>query len=184
VSLSQIRPQAAPVADVLELNDLLAQLARGIDRSDFDLIVSCYTTESLDEHGAFSGTGREFADYICNGKSPVSKDAEFIHHSLGQTAYEIDGDSGFGETYFIFHMFTGGRLYQGVGRYVDEFARVDGQWLISHRKVVTEWTGYVDGTRLGPLPSDHVGYRDHRDPLYDYVSRASRPPGETGSRNE
>lgn len=135
MSLSQTRTQTAPVADVLELNDLLARLARGVDRNDFDLIVSCYTNDSLDEHGAFSGTGREFADYICHGKSPVSKDAEFLHHSLGQTAYEVNGGYAFGETYHVFHMYSGGRLFLGVGRYLDEFARVDGQWLLKHRKV-------------------------------------------------
>src|SRR3954468_22937483 len=93
----------AHLKDKADLAELVAQISRGVDRSDYDLIASCYTEGSIDHHGAFRGSGREFADYICN-QSPVSKTARFLHHSLAQSIFTVDGDRAFGETYFNFHM--------------------------------------------------------------------------------
>lgn len=152
--------------DKIELRELLARLCRGVDRADEELVASCYTADSVDRHGTFEGTGREFARYICH-ESPVSGDARFLHHSLGQSLFDVEGDRATGETYFNFHMVTEpDALYQGIGRYVDVFARVDGKWLIAERTVVTEWTGRHQVRTLGPGPADHTGARDRSDPVY------------------
>jgi SnoaL-like domain len=158
----------AQVRDKLELSELVARVSRGVDRADLDMIVSCYTDDSVDHHGAFTGTGREFAEYICR-RSPISSQARFLHHSLAQSIFTVDGDRAFGETYFDFHMQTEpGTLFQGTGRYVDEFARRDGVWLLKERRVVTEWTGTHQVTTLGPTEQDITGRRDRSDPLYLY----------------
>lgn len=160
--------------DKIELGELLARLCRGVDRADEELVASCYTADSVDRHGAFEGTGREFARYICH-ESPVSSDARFLHHSLGQSLFDVDGDRATGETYFNFHMATGpDTLFHGIGRYVDVFARVDGKWLIAERTVVTEWTGQHQVHTLGPGADDHVGTRDRTDPVYSVL------PGSAG----
>ncbi|MGH3626842.1 MAG: nuclear transport factor 2 family protein [Sciscionella sp.] len=154
--------------DKLELAELVATISRGVDRSDEQLIASCYTHDSIDYHGAFTGTGAEFAAYICHG-SPVSSKARFLHHSLAQSLFTVDGDHAFGETYFNFHMqIEPTTLFQGVGRYVDEFARQDGRWLLKERRVVTEWTGTHQVTTLGPGEQDITGTRDRTDPLYEF----------------
>jgi hypothetical protein len=158
----------AEVSDKIELGELVARLSRGVDRADFDMIASCYTHDSVDHHGAFTGSGREFADYICN-RSPISSTARFLHHSLGQSIFAVDGDRAFGETYFDFHMqIEAEALFQGLGRYVDEFARHDGVWLVKERRVVTEWTGTHQVKTLGPAEQDIAGSRDRSDPLYVY----------------
>ena len=169
----------AQVRDKLELGELVARVSRGVDRADFDLIVSCYTEDSIDYHGAFTGTGREFAEYICH-RSPISSRARFLHHSLAQSIFTVDGDRAFGETYFDFHMQTEpGTLFEGVGRYVDEFARQDGKWLLKVRRVVTEWTGTHQVTTLGPGEQDITGSRDRTDPLYlhDGIPETAQGPG-------
>jgi SnoaL-like domain len=158
----------ALVRDKIELAELVARVSRGVDRADFDMIVSCYTEDSVDYHGTFTGTGREFADYICH-RSPISSHARFLHHRLAQSIFAVDGDRAFGETYFDSNLQTEpGTLFQGIGRYLDEFVRRDGAWLIKERRVVTEWTGTHQVTALEPSGQDLTGSRDRSDPLYLY----------------
>ena len=81
----------------------------------------------------------------------------------------MDGDRAFGETYFDSNLQTEpGALFQGIGRYLDEFVRRDGVWLIKERRVVTEWTGTHQVTTLEPSGQDITGSRDRSDPLYLY----------------
>ena len=167
----------AALRDKVELGELLARLCRGMDRADEELVAACYTEDSVDRHGTFEGTGREFASYICR-ESPVSGSARFLHHSLGQSLFEVDGDRATGETYFSFHMATGpDLLFQGIGRYVDVFARVDGRWLIAQRTVVTEWTGQHQVRTVGPTADDYVGTRDTTDPVYSVLLGAAGGAG-------
>jgi hypothetical protein len=156
----------AQLADRAELQDLLATLVRADERGDEELIASCYTEDSYDDHGRFRGTGREFADYICN--KSFSATSRFRNHNLGQSLFEIDGDQAFGETYFVFHMETvDGVVYEGCGRYLDDFVRQDGRWLIKRRRCVEEWTGEIQAKSLA-RPADAISSsRDLGDPLYE-----------------
>jgi hypothetical protein len=83
-----LSPADRDLRDNVELGELVARISRGVDRWDHELIASCYTEDSIDYHGAFTGTGREFADYICN-HSPVSGRARFRRHSLGQSIFDV-----------------------------------------------------------------------------------------------
>lgn len=166
------------LADRLELTDLLARLARGIDRADHDMIVSCYADDSFDDHGGFKGTGREFADYICGG-SPTSGNAQFLLHCLGQQLVDIRGDEAFGETAYMMDMRTGdGEFVHSCGRYVDYFQRVDGRWLIKYRRVIPEWTGAVTAREFPAAENRVRSARGRTDPVYDekrWHDAAERP---------
>jgi hypothetical protein len=155
------------LADRLELTDLLARLARGIDRGDRELVTSCYTEDSFDDHGGFRGTGAEFAAYICGG-SPISKTAKTLQHVLGQTVWDIEGDEAFGETAYGFDMVTSeDKLFRSFGRYVDYFKKVDGTWLLHYRRVVSDWGGIVEA-EASPSAGGQIGStRDTNDPSYD-----------------
>lgn len=156
----------AQLADRLELLDLLATLSHAVDRSDRDLVASCYTEDSMDDHGGFKGTGAEFADYICGG-SPISRTAKSLQHVLGQSRFEIHEDEAFGETAFTFDMVSkDDELVHSSGRYVDRFRRVDGRWLVHHRKVVSDWTGRISATPLPQHPDALTSSRDRTDPVY------------------
>ncbi len=147
---------------------------------DRDLIASCYTVDSQDHHGSFRGTGAEFADYIC-GDSPIPKASKSMIHILGQMLFEVRADEAFGETAFTLSMaiteedlfqpfntaMASGNLFQEVGRYVDYFKRIDGQWLLHYRRVVIDWQGVIPGTN-GDVPVGGVrSTRDRTDPVYD-----------------
>ena len=69
---------------------------------------------------------------------------------LGQSIFDVEGDDARGETYYVMSMMLhDGTLTQGIGRYLDDFARIDGEWRIRKRNVVTEWVGTVASTESG-----------------------------------
>ena len=56
---------------------------------------------------------------------------------------EIEGDAAVGESYVIAYQQTAGEAPQDVmtgGRYIDRYERRDGEWKISHRTFVMDWT--------------------------------------------
>src|SRR5579864_5731498 len=84
--------------DKLELGELVAVLSSAVDRGDRDRIVSCYAEDSYDDHGGFKGSGAAFADFVCGPGAMRT-----MHHQLGQSVLEVDGDEAWGETFFVFH---------------------------------------------------------------------------------
>jgi hypothetical protein len=81
--------------DKEELAELLAVLSSAVDRADRERIASCYTEDSFDDHGTFKGTGREFADFVSR-PGPMRT----MHHLIGQSIFEVDGDEAWGETFY------------------------------------------------------------------------------------
>lgn len=154
--------------DKCELTELLAVLSAAVDRADRDAIVACYADDSYDDHGAFKGTGREFAEMIC---TPASPGAEMtMHHLLGQSVFDVDGEQAWGETFFVMHAVIGGHTFRGFGRYVDYFRRIDGTWRVAYRRVVP------DSTMPGDDPDNYWrASRDGDDPRYD---RLTAPPAD------
>jgi hypothetical protein len=141
--------------DKQALGELIARLAAAVDRADRERIAACYSEDSYDDHGTFKGSGRAFADYIC--------ESDFItamHHQLGQSVFDVQGDEAWGETYFTFHGAAGTARFSGYGRYVDYFTRIDGEWKLHYRRVVPD-----------TVPDDPALYwsstRDSTDPSYD-----------------
>jgi SnoaL-like domain len=152
-------------ADKLALAELLAVLSAAVDRGDREAIVDCYAEDSYDDHGAFKGSGREFAEMICAPDGPGARMT--MHHLLGQSVFNVDGDDAWGETFFVMHTVIGGRTMSSFGRYIDYLRRIDARWKLVYRRVVPDVT----------LPGDDAQYwrptRDRCDPRYD---RLTAPP--------
>jgi ketosteroid isomerase-like protein len=151
--------------DKLALAELLAVLSAAVDRADLEAIIDCYAEKSYDDHGAFKGSGRGFAEMIC--ASAGSGRLTAMHHLLGQSVFDVQGDDAWGETFFIMHAVAGGRTMASYGRYIDYFQRIDDKWKVQYRRVVPDVT----------LPGDDAKYwtpsRDRSDPRYD---RLTSPP--------
>ena len=148
--------------DKLELAELLAVLASAVDRGDRERIALCYAAESFDDHGSFKGSGRAFATFMSESATLGT-----MHHLLGQSVFDVQGDEAWGETFFIFHGAFGPTPVSGHGRYVDYFRRIKGAWKVVYRRVVPD-----------AVPDDLAAYwpsrRDRDDPSYD---RLRWPPG-------
>jgi len=152
--------------DKFALTELVAFLSAAVDRGDRDAIIGCYTDDSYDDHGAFKGSGREFAEMICAPSGPGQQMT--MHHMLGQSVFDVEGDEAWGETFFVMHAIMGANTVKGFGRYVDYFRRTDGNWKLAYRRVVPDATIPGDDAATYWKPS-----RDRSDPRYD---RLTAPP--------
>jgi ketosteroid isomerase-like protein len=140
-----------------ELAELIAVLSSAVDRADRDRIASCYTEDSFDDHGTFKGTGEEFAAFVC-GPGPMTS----MHHLIGQSIFDVDGDEAWGETFYVFHGAVGTTPVNGHGRYVDYFRRIGGMWKLAYRRVVP------DAVPAGDDPDAYSTPRRGRDdPMYE-----------------
>ena len=149
--------------DKSALAELVAKLSAAVDRADKDAIIDCYAPQSFDDHGGFKGSGPEFADMIC---APTSRAQQLtMHHLLGQSVFDLQGDEAWGETFFVMHALIGGQVVVGYGRYIDYFRRIGGTWKLTYRRVVPDVT----------IPGDDASQywqprRDHTDPRYDHLT--------------
>jgi hypothetical protein len=152
--------------DKSALTELVAKLSAAVDRADKAAIIDCYAPQSYDDHGGFKGTGSEFAEMIC---APAGRAEQLtMHHLLGQSVFDVQGDEGWGETFFVMNALIGGQVTAGYGRYIDYFQRFGDGWKLTYRRVVPDVT----------IPGDDASQywqarRDHTDPRYD---RLTAPP--------
>jgi SnoaL-like domain len=152
--------------DKLALTELVVILSAAVDRGDRDTIIDCYAPESYDDHGAFKGSCPEFAEMICAPK-PLGRQMT-MHHFLGQSVFDVEGDEAWGETFFVMHAVIEGQTTCGFGRYVDYFQRIEAAWKLVYRRVVPDAT----------IPGDDLStywrsQRDRADPRHD---RLTAPP--------
>ncbi len=131
-------------ADKLACTELVAQVARAIDRRDADLLASIFHPDATDDHGLFSGTAAEFIEWVM----PLLATMKQTQHVIGQSLIEVAGDRAAGESYFIAHHTLPGPdgdvFMVAAGRYLDTFERRNGVWKILRRHAVYDWN------RTGP----------------------------------
>jgi SnoaL-like domain len=162
-------PQLQAWVDKCALTEVMSKLSAAVDRADKDAIIDCYTADSYDDHGVFKGSGPEFAEMIC---APAGRAGQLaMHHLLGQSVFDVEGDQAWGETFFVMHALIGSDIAIGYGRYIDYFRRIGNSWKIAYRRVVPDVT----------IPGDDVSQywrpsRDATDPRYD---RLTAPPDQS-----
>src|SRR3984893_8832686 len=108
-----------------ESGDVIKRLARGTDRLDEELMVSCYHADGFDDHNSFRGTGRDFARRVMD----VLTHFKATMHLIWSPLIRVDGDTAQVDTYRVAHH-LGDDTDMIIGlRYVDRFERRDGRWL-------------------------------------------------------
>ena len=163
------------MADKLECSEIVAKLAKGIDRCDADLVRSCFHPDATDDHGAFKGTAEEFVVWVM----PVLDTMERTQHVIGQSLIEVNGDKAASESYFVAHHTIktpgGDVLMIAAGRYLDSFERRDGHWKISHRHAIYDWNSTVPCTdgwdREDPNNPSVYGKRGPDDASYAHLAK-------------
>jgi len=168
----------ARLEDRAAIADCLARYARGVDRGDWDLVLSTYHPDAYDSHGDYRGGMDGLAAWLDKRLSGVDNSM----HLLGQCLIEFAGpDWAFVETYFVSRRLLpptdaqraglpadAAMTREVAGRYVDQFERRHGHWKVLHRVVVVEASS--QGVALGGVraPGAKVtwGRRDRGDPSW------------------
>jgi hypothetical protein len=145
----------------IEIRQVLYRYCRGVDRGDEALLRRVYHPDATDDHGTWKGRGVDFAAYIV---ASLDRQQGVAQHHITNVLIELDGDAARVESYFVaFHPYpaqtadparedTAAGAAAGTapgaseriafvgGRYLDRFERRGGEWRISDRKVVLDWT--------------------------------------------
>lgn len=152
------------------IRNCLARLARGEDRRSADLIRSCWWPESTFDYGVHKGDFETYLAWVVPGADAI-RDTQ---HVLGQTHVELSGDSAKAET----HVFSYHRIDTGDGdrdtciggRYLDSFARRDGEWRIRGRIMLYDWeqdwgraADWSKGVMGYPFTAEHFAGRARGD---------------------
>ncbi|MGE0388410.1 MAG: nuclear transport factor 2 family protein [Gammaproteobacteria bacterium] len=120
--------------------DCLLRYARGMDRGDFELVLTAYHEDALDDHGYFVGRPADLvkwsAAYRATGK------VLFSRHSLTNQTVEFTAqDVAHVESYYRHESVVGQEkpvMRTNLGRYVDRFERRSGCWRIAARVCTVE----------------------------------------------
>jgi hypothetical protein len=164
-------PEVQQLVDRQAIADVVLRYCRGIDRLDLELVRSCYHADATDDHGTFSGTRDEYVDWVAGVLARFTGTMHVVANQL----VEVDGDDARSETYGVsYHWgepFDDHRRNFTTGfRFVDRFARRDGEWRIARRVAVREWTHVVPSEQHWVIPPERDGRRgrrDHSDALYE-----------------
>ncbi len=118
----------------------LAFLARGEDRRDAAMIRRCFWPEASVNFGIFVGSFDEYLAWVVPGTDSIP----VTLHTLGQSLIQLRGTSAKAETHVsAYHRIDFGEAEHDiilVGRYLDVMDERDGEWRITMRTMVYDWT--------------------------------------------
>jgi hypothetical protein len=137
------------LSDKDEIRDIVYRRAKATDRRDLEQALSCYPPDGTEDHEGFDGPVSEYLATVSPvflGNSPV----EVGLHLIGNVEIELDGDSATVESVFLATVSADDhglrREFLNTGRYLDDFVRRDGKWLIKHRRCAYEWSNAMEPT--------------------------------------
>ncbi len=127
-----------------EIADTLNRFARAVDRQDWALARTLYHDGAFDDHGFFKGAPDPFLAHIT--KMHAQQDHS-MHFNTNVMIEFTAADRAFVETYvLVLQRFRAGAANVPAGsaglrvmasaRYLDRFARRNGEWRVDHRTLV------------------------------------------------
>lgn len=159
----------ARLLDRQEIERVIHDYCRGIDRRDLALVRACYHDDATDHHGSFFGNADEYVVWV----DKLLARYRFTTHALNQITVEFgpDPDRAAAETYGIsVHRGDPAKPHQNLAtafRYLDRFERRAGRWKIASRVAIGEWSLRLPETAWWDIPESHVASRrDATDPIY------------------
>jgi len=122
------------------ITDVLHRYARGLDRMDKAMTLSCWHAGGTDDHAPmYAGSAAGFIEWLW----PVHASLEMTHHNISNILIDVDGDRAGSECYWhvTLRKNVDGVWWDSIsqGRYVDRFERIDGVWAIRHRQSLHDW---------------------------------------------
>jgi len=164
-------PEVQALLDREAIRDVVLRYCRGIDRLDLELVRDCYHPDATDDHGAFVGDRDEYVEWV---GGILGRFAGTMHVVANQLV-EVSGDAARSETYGVAYHWGDPpddqeRNFTTGFRYVDRFARRNGEWRIARRVAVREWTHVVPAEQQLVIPPERDarrGQRDRTDAVYE-----------------
>lgn len=143
--------------DVEAIRGLLADIARGTDRYDAQLLARAIHEDAvLDMGGARKLSGADFAAAL----RPPAEPRPGRMHLVSNERIEVAGDAARSESHIVSCqdvLVDGTRKTRiRAGRYLDGWERRDGSWKLSSRTLVDEW-GRIDAVAEAIEPGAHRG---------------------------
>lgn len=160
------------VLDVLAseqaIRGLILRYCRGVDRLDWDMVASVFWPDAKLTYGA----SQTPAQFIAGAKIGLPLYA-LTQHSVSNVLIEVNGDRAEGEAYCLARHRSAATQsapaedFLWGGRYVDRYERRSGEWRISRRVVVHEWTKLEAVDAVWPNAAAFTqGRRDRSDVVY------------------
>jgi hypothetical protein len=152
-----------------DITDCLTRFCRGMDRFDRDLFLSAFHHDAEIAAGDFVGGPADLYEWA---HDMHERGQTATQHNLLNNTCDIDGDIAHSETYYLFaaRNLDESNWIAG-GRYFDRLECRNGQWRITLRTSVIEWSGMLPTM---PIPfadvpdigANGVSARDRTDPSY------------------
>lgn len=154
-----------------QIVEVLNRYCRGVDRCDEAELADVYHEDGTDDHGTFSGRGKDFAVWACKGAAEYWTAS---HHTVHNVIIDW-GAAGVANVESYVLAFNrrvdrpdgaSGRVEVFAGRYLDRFEQRDGRWRIAHRQALRDvdtlvnpesWAGRIPAG--GRLPDDALYHR-------------------------
>ena len=116
---------------------------------------SCFWPDAEIDFGFFKGNGADWVETVMVHEA----EAERRWHLCTSVLIEVDGDKATGECYGIAvgsQRSEDGSLTDSMygGRYLDEFERRDGEWRISKRTYILDWSKKFSNALEEMTPND------------------------------
>jgi len=147
---NELNAKLTAMLDREEVKAIPHRFARGLDRVDRDLLVSCFHPDGVDDHGFFKAQAGEFVDWVM-GELEKFEDTQ---HMIATQNVEVIGSKASCESYFVaYHTMPtpdGDKELIVAGRYLDKMEKRDGEWKIILRRCVFDWTRMTDAS---PTPA-------------------------------
>jgi len=154
------------------IRECMFRYCRGIDRCDEQALRSAYWPDATDQHGPYQGSASGFIDWALQKLQASERSV----HIISNLSITLDGTSAAAvETYF--QALQRDPDAQGIqrevflaGRYIDRFAKRDGEWRIAKRMVVYDWIRHLgspegnEAQRFGPRVPQGAPFP--HDPVY------------------
>jgi ketosteroid isomerase-like protein len=153
--LKNIESKLVEVVDRDEIRDLMLRYARGVNRQDWELVLSCYHHDAVENHLPFWGPGspQGFVDWM----QAEFKAYQQVQTFVGNQLIEVYGDLAWGEAYGMnVHrkVEPDGRVFHltGFARYNIRYERRAGHWRFAEREFLTD-AGSFDAVGGFPIAS-------------------------------
>jgi hypothetical protein len=159
--LSELERESRELRDRREIHEIVMRYCRALDRFDRELLLSCFHSDAIDDHGMFVGSPVELADwaYALHKQEMLAS-----NHCITNHFCDLQGDVAHTESYYysadMRRRGPPARMLGG-GRYIDRFERRSGTWAIAARVHRREWWSAGE-----PLPEKMVPHIEN-EPTWD-----------------